>query len=152
MGKYMTIKHLFLLVQQLPPFCLFLSLGIEEFVYKPLSFNQICAMTLGTLTYHPFNYMLLKLTAPSRLYVCFCYWLVSHIDSCVFFNICKQSSKHSKGLKLCIIYLSEGRKIFILCAWNLKQDYKLKRFSMHNPEIKLPNHFFAIDFYTWFNS
>lgn len=88
----------------------FLSLGIEEFVYKPLSFNQICAMTLGTLTYHPFNYMLLKLTAPSRLYVCFCYWLVSHRDSCVFFNICKQSSKHSKGLKLCIIYLSGGRK------------------------------------------
>lgn len=112
MGKYMTIKHLFLLVQQLPSFCLFLSLGIEEFVYKPLSFNQICAMTPGTLTYHPFNYMLLKLTAPSRLYVCFCYWLVSHGDSCVFFNICKQSSKHSKGLKLCIflLYLSGGRK------------------------------------------
>lgn len=139
----MTIKHLFLLVQQFPSFCLFLSLGIEEFVYKPLSFNQICAMTPGTLTYHPFNYMLLKLTAPSRLNVCFCYWLVSHIDSCVFFNICKQSSKHSKSKV--VYYISFRRKknssSFVHEILN-KITYKLKRFSMHNPEIKLPNHFF----------
>lgn len=143
----MTIKHLFLLVQQLPSFCLFLSLGIEEFVYKPLSFNQICAMTLGTLTYHPFNYMLLKLTAPSRLYVCFCYWLVSHRDSCVFFNICKQSSKHSKGLKLCIIFFQEEEKLFILCAWNLKQDYvQIKKVFHAQPRNKTPNVFF----WNWF--
>lgn len=101
MWKYLTIKHLLTSI--------ILSF-IEEFVYKPLSFNQLYAMTPGTLTYYPFNYMLLKLTAPSRLFVCFCYWLVSHRDSSVFFNICKQPSKHSKGLKLCIIYLSRGRK------------------------------------------
>lgn len=129
----------------------FLSLGIEEFVYKPLSFNQICTMTLGTLTYHPFNYMLLKLAAPSRLFVCFCYWIVSHRDSCVFFNICKQPSKHSKGLKLCIIYLSGGRKRRKKKSSSFVHEILnkiTKRFSMHNPEIKLPKHFFAIDFYT----
>lgn len=110
MGKYMTIKHLFLLVQQLPSFCLFLSLGIEEFVYKPLSFNQICAMTPGTLTYHPFNYMLLKLTAPSRLYVCFCYWLVSHRDNCVFFNICKHVVFKAFQRSKVVYYISFRRK------------------------------------------
>lgn len=146
MGKYMTIKHLFLLVQQLPSFCLSYLLVLKSLF---INLSHSIRYVLWLLALWPItlsNYMLLKLTAPSRLYVCFCYWLVSHRDNCVFFNICKQSSKHSKGLKLCIIYLSGGRKTLHPLCMKSYTRLQIKKLFHAQPRNKTPKPFFC----NWF--